>query len=39
MGKSPIPKTDYVIDLLSYVMGGHFTRGFYCINLPLCDSC
>ena len=18
---------------------GHFTRGFYCINLPLCDSC
>ena len=24
------------INLLGY---GHFTRGFYCINLALCDSC
>jgi len=28
MGKSPILKTDYVIYLLSYVTGRHFTRGW-----------
>jgi len=39
MGKSPIPKTDYVMYFIRWVTGGHFTRGFYCINLPLCDSC
>lgn len=39
MGKSPIPKTDYVLYFIRWVAGGHFTRGFYCINLPLCDSC
>ena len=39
MGKSPIPKTDYVMYFICWVTGGHFTRGFYCINLPLCNSC
>lgn len=24
---------------ICWVTGGHFIRGFYCINLPLCDSC
>lgn len=24
---------------ICWVTGGHFTRGFYCINLPLFDSC
>ncbi|GAY61618.1 hypothetical protein CUMW_211390 [Citrus unshiu] len=37
-GKSPIPKTDYVMYFICWVTGGHFTRGLYCINLPLCDS-
>lgn len=39
MGKSPIPKTDYVMYFICWVTGGHFTRGFYCINLPLFNSC
>lgn len=39
MGKPPIPKTDYAMYFICWVTGGHFTRGFYCINLPLCDSC
>ena len=39
MGKSPIPKTDCVMYFICWVTGGHFTRGLYCINLPLCDSC
>ena len=30
---------DYVMYFICWVTGGHFTRGFYCINLPLCDSC
>ena len=29
MGKSPIPKTDYVMYFICWVTGGHFTRGFY----------
>ena len=31
MGKSPIPKTDYVMYFICWVMGtgGYFTRGFY----------
>nr|UFH79495.1 hypothetical chloroplast RF15 [Acer pubipetiolatum var. pingpienense]UFH79511.1 hypothetical chloroplast RF15 [Acer pubipetiolatum var. pingpienense] len=32
-------KTDYVMYFICWVTGGHFTRGLYCINLPLCDSC
>ena len=35
MGKSPIPKTDHVMYFICWVRGGHFTRGFYCINLPV----
>lgn len=34
MGKSPIPKMDYVMYFICWVTGGHFTRGFYCINYP-----
>ena len=39
MGKSPIPKTDYVMYFLCWVTGtgGYFTRGFY--QSTLCDSC
>ena len=31
MGKSPIPKTDYIMYFICWVMGtgGYFTRGFY----------
>lgn len=31
MGKSPIPKTDYVMYFIRWFMVGHFNRGFYCI--------
>nr|YP_009745749.1 Ycf15 [Myricaria prostrata]YP_009745765.1 Ycf15 [Myricaria prostrata]WDW30726.1 hypothetical protein RF15 [Myricaria wardii]QIH30274.1 Ycf15 [Myricaria prostrata]QIH30290.1 Ycf15 [Myricaria prostrata]WDW30742.1 hypothetical protein RF15 [Myricaria wardii] len=35
MGKSPIG----LCNLSAELRYGRVTRGFYCINLPLCDSC
>ena len=34
--RQSLKRTMYFI---CWVTGGHFTIGFYCLNLPLCDSC
>lgn len=38
-GKSPFSKTNNVMYFICWVTGGHFIRGFYCIDLPFFNSC